>query len=236
MPPDTRTMTDPAPGAFLAALQLGDPGLPIGRFVHSHGLEAWLDRRADAGEPELEELVRSVILEGVGPLDGAAVALAHRCRSLGELAELDGIVSARKTLAPARVASQTCGRQLALLAPRLTDDGLALELAAAIRGGELDGNLAVVSGTLARALGIDEREAVLLELRGAMTSLLSSALRLGRLGPIGAQTMALRLSPALVAACEAARATPAGELHSSAVELDVAALAHGRRDARTFAT
>jgi urease accessory protein len=229
-------MADPASSAFLAALQLGDPSLPIGRFVHSHGLEAWLARHADAGELELEELVRSVILEGVGPLDGAAVALAHRSGSLDELAELDRIVSARKTLAPARAASQACGRQLALLTPRLTDDAVARELAAAIQRRELDGNLAVVAGTLSRALGIDERSAVLLELRGAMTSLLSSALRLGRLGPIGAQTIALRLSPALVAACEAARVTPAGELHSSAVELDVAALAHRRRDVRTFAT
>jgi urease accessory protein len=229
-------MADPASSAFLAALQLGDPSLPIGRFVHSHGLEAWLARHADAGELELEELVRSVILEGVGRLDGAAVALAHRCGSLDELRELDRIVSARKTLAPARAASQACGRQLALLAPRLTDDPLVRELASAIRRGDLDGNIAVIAGALSCALGIDEREAVLLELRGAMTSLLSSALRLGRLGPIAAQTMALRLSPALVVACEAARVRPADELYSSAVELDVAALAHGRRDARTFAT
>jgi urease accessory protein len=229
-------MSDPSATAFLAALQLGDPSLPIGRFVHSHGLEAWLAAHAEAGELELEVLVRSVILEGVGPLDGAAVALAHRCGSLGELRELDRTVSARKTLAPARTGSHTCGRQLAGLAPTLTDDVLILELVAAIRRGDLDGNLAVVAGTLARALGIDEREAVLLELRGAMTSLLSSAIRLGRLGPIAAQTMALRLSPALVAACEAARVTPVDQLYSSTVELDVAALAHRRRDARTFAT
>jgi urease accessory protein len=90
--------------AFLAALQLADPGLPIGRFVHSHGLEAWLAGRPDAGEPELEELIASFILEGVGPLDGAAVALAHGAGSLDELVELDRVVSARKTLAPARTA------------------------------------------------------------------------------------------------------------------------------------
>lgn len=225
-------MADP----FLAALQLGDPSLPIGRFVHSHGLEAWLAGHLGAGEPELEELVCSVLLEGVGPLDGAAVALAHRARALADLLELDSVVSARKSLEPARVASHACGRQLAVLAPRLSGDPLLLALVAAIRDGRADGNLAVVSGALARALGIGEREAVLLELRGAMTSLLSSAVRLGRLGPIGAQTMAQRLAPALVAAAEDALEREPGELYSSAVELDVAALAHGRRDARTFAT
>jgi len=222
--------------AFLAALQLGDPGLPIGRFVHSHGLESWLAGHPGAGEAELEELVESVILEGVGPLDGAAVALVHRAVALGDLLELDRAVSARKSLPPARIASHACGRQLAVLAPRLSRDPLLLALVAAIRDGRADGNLAVVSGVLARALGIGERDAVLLELRGAMTSLLSSAVRLGRLGPIGAQTMALRLAPALSAAAGDALEREIGELYSSAVELDIAALAHGRRDARTFAT
>jgi urease accessory protein len=225
-------MADP----FLAALQLGDPSLPIGRFVHSHGLESWLAGRLDAGERELEELVCSVICEGVGPLDGAAVALAHRARELTDLLEIDRAVSARKVLEPARVASHACGRQLAVLAPRLSDDPLLLALVAAIRDGHADGNLAVVSGAVARALGIGAREAVLLELRGAMTSLLSSAVRLGRLGPIGAQTVALRLAPALATAAEDALDRERDELYSSAVELDVAALAHSRRDARTFAT
>ena len=36
-------------GSFFGALQLADPGLPIGRFVHSHGLESWLADRPAAG-------------------------------------------------------------------------------------------------------------------------------------------------------------------------------------------
>jgi urease accessory protein len=123
-----------------------------------------------------------------------------------------------------------------VLAPRLRDDPLLRALSGAVRAGSADGNLAVVSGVLARALGIGAREAVLLELRGAMTSLLSSAIRLGRLGPIGAQAMALRLTPALVAAAADALERELDELHASAFELDVASLAHGRRDSRTFAT
>ena len=77
---------------------------------------------------------------------------------------------------------------------------------------------------------------MLLELRGAMTSLLSSAIRLGRLAPVAAQAMTLRLSPTLVAAADAALITPVDGLHSSAFELEVAALSHARRDSRTFAT
>jgi urease accessory protein len=225
-----------ADDAFLGALQLADPGLPIGRFVHSHGLESWLVDRPGAGEHQITALAGAVVCEGVAPLDGVAVALAHRARTLEELVALDRSLTARKTVASARLASESCGRQLALLAPRLTDDSLVHELATGIRLATTPGNLAVVSGSLARALGIGERDAVLIELRGALSSLLSAALRLGRLGPLDAQIVIRRLAPSIAAAADDALRTPVEAMRSSAYELDVAALAHTRRDARTFAT
>jgi len=77
---------------------------------------------------------------------------------------------------------------------------------------------------------------VILELRGAMTSLLSCAVRLGRLGPVGAQAMAHRMVPDLVLAATVALEMRPGDLRSTMVELDLAALAHRRRDSRSFAT
>ena len=229
-------MADDGIGSFFGALQLADAGLPIGRFVHSHGLESWLADRPRAGDDEIEQLVATFVLEGVAPLDGAVVALAHRAAELDELLELDRALTARKTLAPARVASTSCGRQLAALAVRLVDDPLVASLADEVRRDATDGNLAVVGGALARALAVGAREAVMLELRGAMMGLLSSAVRLGRLGPVSAQVIARRLVPDLVAATDEALRTPRAALRSSAFELDVAALVHLRRDSRTFAT
>ena len=56
---------------LLAAVQLADSALPIGRFVHSHGLEAWLRDHAEATESALADLVEAVVCEGVAPLDEA---------------------------------------------------------------------------------------------------------------------------------------------------------------------
>jgi urease accessory protein len=220
----------------LPALQLGDSALPIGRFVHSHGVEAWLRAHGEAGEEELRALVESAVRESVGPLDGAVVALAHRATSAERLEQLDASLTARKIAPPARAASQACGRRLAALSPELTRDPLVEGLAASVRAQRTDGNVAVVEGALTRALGVPERDAVLLELRGVAAGLLSAAVRLGRLSPTRAQVTLLGLAPAIELAADDALDRDVDALRSSAFELEVHALAHHRADARFFST
>ncbi|MEA2286738.1 MAG: urease accessory protein [Solirubrobacteraceae bacterium] len=226
----------PGAAGFLAALQLSDSSLPIGRFVHSHGLEAWLQREDGAGEAELVELIESVLAEALAPLDGVVLVHAHRAATLDALLELDRALTARKLSSPARAASCACGRQLASLAGGLTDDALVTALAAEVRERRTDGNLAVVEGALTRALGMTAEQALLLELRGTASGLLSSAVRLGRLGPTRAQAMLAALAPAIERA--AARALDAGldDLRSTGVELEIAAMSHRRAHVRLFAT
>jgi urease accessory protein len=222
--------------SLLAALQLGDSGLPIGRFVHSHGLEAWLEAHPAAGEAELAELVESAVTESVGPLDGVLLALAHRSGDHASLTRLDRALSARKLTAPARRASQSCGRQLAALVPQLTADAPANAYAASVRDGRTDGNLAIVEGALARAMGLGTGDAVLLELRGAAGGLLSAAVRLGRLDPLRAQAVLRALAPALGRAADDALTATLDDARTTVPELEIRALAHRRRDARMFAT
>jgi urease accessory protein len=222
--------------AFLAALQLADSALPIGRFVHSHGLEAWLQREEEAGEAELTRLVESVLGEAFAPLDGVVLAHAHRAATLQELLDLDRTLTARKLSAPARAASCACGRQLASLAGGLVDDALVAALAGEVRERRTDGNLAVVEGALTRALGLTAEQALLLELRGTAAGLLSSAVRLGRLGPVRAQAMLRALAPAVERAAASALEAGLDDLRSSGIELEIAAMSHRRAHVRLFAT
>lgn len=227
------------PAAFLASLQLADSALPIGRFAHSGGLEALLRHDAAVQERELVELVAAVVLDAVGPLDGTAVAEAHRASSrsdLDALVELDRRVTARKLTPASRLASTTCGRRLASLVPLLTEREPAAGYAARIAAGEADGNLAVVEGALLAALGVGCHEAVLVELRSAAAALLSAAVRLGRLSALRAQAALRELEPALVDSAREALSLPADGMRSFAPELEIHALAHRRDDARLFAT
>jgi urease accessory protein len=219
---------------LLGALQLSDSALPIGRFAHSYGLESLLADRAELGEAELGELVETAVRESAGPLDGVAVAHAHRAGSTGELRELDRWLTARKLVPGARRASTSCGRRLAALAPELTDRQPAATFAAAVRDRESDGNLAVVHGALARALDVSAADAVLLELRGVAAGMLSAAVRLGRLSALRAQALQRRLAGAVVESAEEALRLGLDEARSSAIELELASLRHGRREPRLF--
>ena len=225
--------------SFLFALQLGDSALPTGRFSHSYGLEELLAQDAMPDEDALVELVESVVLEMVAPLDGVAVAEAHR---LAEADDLDGLrtldrgVTARKLAPASRYASTACGRRLAALCRLLTENATCTRFAEDVAAGRSDGNLAVVEGALAHALAIDLEEAVLLELRSTSVSLLSAALRLGKISALRAQALGAGLVPVLVEGLETSLRLTRDEMRAVGPELEVASMSHRRRDARVFAT
>lgn len=235
-----RTTTDRPDAAvdpLLGALALGDSALPIGRFVHSGGLEAWLAERPAVPPEELLELIRTMVYEGIAPLDGAVVAHAHRTLSVERLTELDWRLTARKLTPASRKASQACGRQLATLAPRLAPaDSLVAEVSVAARDRLTDGNLAVVEGTLARALGLSARDSVLTALRSTAAALLSAAVRLGATSPTSAQAILMQLSPTLAEAAALSLSLELDELTSTVPEMDIHAARHPRYESNTFAT
>lgn len=225
--------------SLLPALQLGDSALPIGRFVHSHGLEALLESDPVLDQDELVELVESVVVHAIGPLDGVCVAGAHSLSERGDvtgLIELDRRLAAFKLTPPSRAFSVSCGRQLAALALSLVGAPAPQEYFRAVQAGATVGNLAVVEGVAAQALGVDRDAAVLIELRGTAAGLFSAAVRLGRLSAFRAQRALKDIEPVLLETAAEAIRLSLDEIRSFSPELEVYALRHDRAEARLFTT
>jgi urease accessory protein len=222
---------------FLRALQVADGTLPIGRFAHSYGVEAWLEMHPECGLEDLRELVESTLAESVATLDGAAVALAHSAASradLQELVSIDTALTARKLNEPARDASALCGRRLAVLAGQFGTGDVVDRLAAEIEAGAQPGNLAVVEGAVGAGMGIERAEMVLIAVRGHAAAMLSAAVRLGRLGTARSQTLLYELGPALEDCAAVADGTSMEGLRSTLPELELHAARHAYRETRLF--
>ena len=195
---------------FLRALQVADGTLPIGRFAHSYGVEAWLEANPAAEVEDLRELVRSTLAGSIATLDGAAVALAHAAAARADLAELgriDAAVTARKLSELARSSSTLCGHRLAVLARKLGAGEIVERLATEIEAGARPGNLAVVEGAVGAGMGIACEDTVLVAVRGHAAAMLSAAVRLGRLGTTSSQALLYELGPDLEDCAAVAAAT-----------------------------
>jgi len=221
--------------SFLGALQLSDSALPIGRFVHSHGLESWLADRDRVDPTTCAEWVKTVVSSSAAPLDVVATVHAHRADTISSLVNADHWLTARKLSPGARDASQTCGRKLAALG-LAGDDELNVAFAREVQANASPGNLAVVEGALARALGLTERQTALMVLRGLAAAILSAAVRLGALPPSRAQLILAELHPTLQAGADTAVSTELSDAHASAIELDCHLLLHSGSTSKLFAT
>jgi urease accessory protein len=232
-------MDDRAGPVFLHALQIADGTLPLGRFAHSYGLEAWLEANPEAGPTELLEVARSALAGSVATLDGAGVALAHVAASRGDVAELtkiDRALTARKLSAASRRASTLCGGQLATLARELGIHGVAGQVAREVADGKRAGNLAVLEGAVGASMSIPRAQTVLIAVRGHATAMLSSAVRLGRLGTTRSQALLYELTSDLESCAQRAMGTSLEQMRATLPELEIHAARHETRQARLFIT
>ena len=230
MPEDSRQ-------AFLRALQLADGTLPIGRFAHSYGVEAWLEAHPETGPDGLLELVRSTLTGSIATLDGAAVALAHAAATSGDLVrlrEIDVALTTRKLSEPARRASTLCGTQLASLAGRLGIGGVVEPLSREIQRRAWPGNLAVVEGAVGAAMAISREETVLIAVRGHAAAMLAAAVRLGRLGTSRSQVLLFDLTSELDRCAQAAMGVSLGDMRATLPELEIHVARQAYREARLF--
>lgn len=229
-------ITTDAATALALWLQLHDSAFPAGRMVHSHGLEEWLARRPDADAAGIETTVCGYLTHGYGTLDATVTAAAWRDWQCPQrLGELDELIASYKLFDNARTASTSAGSQLAATA---CDIGIGERhpYLLAVLDGTTPGHAAVVDGVVQAQLGVPEHLAVLGSVRSMMASMLSAAVRLGRLGPLQSQRIQLRNGAAMTQVAALACERPLGQLCSLSPALEISGMCHEERTSRLFAT
>jgi urease accessory protein len=229
------TTTDPAV-ALTLWMQLHDSAFPAGRMVHSHGLEEWLTARPDADADEVAAAVMDYLTHSYAPLDAVITAAAWRAApDRDALCALDELTATYKLFDNARIASESSGRQLASAA-RTSGVVDGFEYLDAVIARATPGHCAVVEGALQAVIGVPVRTAVLGSIRSMMASMLSAAVRLGRLGPLHSQRMQARHAAQIVALADRACLRTPDDVYSTAPALEVSGMRHETRSARLFTT
>jgi urease accessory protein len=211
-------------------LQLADSAFPTGGFVHSGGLEAAVQLRlVDQAclESWLAEALEAAAHAAL-PLVGAAHQQPER------ILEWDALAEAWLWNPPANRASRAQGQAwLTTTHAAFPTAGLD-DLKRQLRAAASPGHQAPILGAILARLGLSLEESRRLALFLHLRALISTAIRLGLMGPLEAQGMQHRLAPALEAA--AALAVPCDAMATVAPLSELAHLHHDRLYSRLFAT
>lgn len=211
-------------------LQLSDGTFPSGGFAHSGGLEALtvlgpsalgIDAFVDAS---LRNAARATL---------PYVAAAHRDPL--RLDVIDEGYDATLPLASVNYASRAQGRALASAAGRVWQRACGSIARYARTGQEAPAHHGPVLGAISGALGLTRTETAALYLHGVARGLLSSAVRLGIMGPLEAQRLiAERAALFTTLVDRASTIDDTADAAQSAPVIELFAALHDRLDGRMF--
>ena len=218
-------------------LQISDSAFPRGAFAHSYGLETYVAEGRIASAGELEEFIASVLRHGVATLDGVYLRAAFLAKAEGDLSKvlaLDAAYDAARPVKSLRDASRSVGRQFLRTARGFIKDTLLGELEEEARLERASGHYPITLGCVAEALGLRFQEGLESLCYGAVSGLVSAAVRLVPLGQTEGQRVISNLEGAVREAVETATALSLEDAHSWGPGHEIRAMTHRRLHTRLF--
>ena len=222
---------------LVGLLQAGDSFYPTGSYAHSFGLEGLVQQGVVRDRATLREFI---VLSALPALRHTELPLAaHAWRAFGaanwpRIGELCVLSAALKTAREARAASANIGQQRAELMASLRVHPLAQDFLSRTSAENWPHSAALSAALEGRVLGAP-LTAVLAGISYAtLSSLLSAAMKILRLGQNASQSLlteALAATPAIILAAEQTAFEDIGWFNPW---LDIAATRHETADARMF--
>jgi len=211
--------------------QLADSAFPIGSFAHSSGLEAaWQHNRVPDGAA-LAAFMRTSISQAAYAWLPVVLA-AHR--EPENWNRWDQLCSAMLTNHVGNRASRAQGLSLLSAAERIFGGPRLSALRADIRAGRASGHLAAVFGIVSNVMGFTVAQTARLFMFCHLRGLISSAVRLGIVGPLEGQTIQAGLSSHAEKLTRIGLQIPVAQATQTAPILELIGATHDRLYSRLF--
>lgn len=234
---DTFPLSDITLDRRLALMQLSDSFFPSGSFTLSHGLESLMySGQIDSAEA-VQNYLKILLHQKVGPSDLVALLHAYRASCQGDLTEIrqaDQHLFAQSLIQDVREAQCQSGRALLMVSRSTWPDDQLDRYAAQIQAGQCHGMHPVIFAVVGRAAGLDSTDCLLAFLHGFVTGLCGAAIRLGLLGHLKAQLILKALAPDLEAVMAQAMESNLNEMWSCTPSIDIAQMGHQALPSRQF--
>ncbi len=217
-------------------LQFGEQAFPVGGFAFSNGLESAIHTRVVTNAATLLGFARTAT-EQAATGDGVALIHAHRAaceEDLEDVARIDRLVIARKLSSEHRLMSTRMGRKAAELSAQVTGAPLVQAWRERIEDGATPGAYPIALAVTFASQGLSAREAFVAHHYGVSSAILSSAIRLMRIGHVETQTMLYTLGGEADRLYERAVATPLSAMRGFAPMTEVLAAVHVKAHVRLF--
>ena len=220
------------PATLLRLLQISDSSFPSGGFAFSNGLETLANEGAVSGADDVESFIRNHLLPRWASFDRWYLVRGHEVASdLDALGALDWLYDSQNSVESLALASRRIGRATLTSHSRIGTASAGAYLAK-LNDGLVPAHQPIVQALVAKALGLPQDIMELSAVYQVMSSALSAALRLGKVGSLQAQVIQTKLGSAIGELL----AGPLPNLPHAFMPLaDIAAMRHGDHETRLFA-
>lgn len=217
------------PRQLLTLTQLTDSMFPSGGFVHSEGLETYVQSGEIAQIEQLEDLLKTRLLYDWANQDMIALHTAMSAYAdcnMTLIQQVDERLTAMKIAKETRLSSSRVGRQTLRTMLMILDDPFLSEYQQLIQSKQVAGHQAIVFGLVTSAMDIAPDPALTAYAYNLLSSQVSIALKLMRFGQTQAQQLLWYLQPAIEQAVNHALNTTFDDMGSFVPAIDIRGMQH----------
>ena len=184
--------------SLLSLLQLSDPGLPIGGYAHSNGLETYVQQGLVNNLETASAYIYQMLSQNLQFTDAALVSLAFdaACHNDFErLVQLDEECTAVKLPFEVRTGSKKLGTRLIKIFELNTEEAIAKKYARAVRENKIDGHYCIAFGLFGSALKIKKEDLLTGFYHNAASGHITNCVKLIPLGQKDGQKILFGMQP-----------------------------------------